>query len=82
MRPRVRSPECKQRDSTALTEFAGLSRLKTMPPSLQRNGGELLISRAARFNAENILFIATVALAERYRVYIDHLIQKYRGSQG
>jgi len=40
--------------------------------------GSYNFSRSAQFNAENILFIESPALAERYSVYIDHLIQKYR----
>ena len=37
-------------------------------------------SRSAQFNAENILFIESAALAERYSVYIDHLMKKYGGT--
>jgi phosphatidylserine/phosphatidylglycerophosphate/cardiolipin synthase-like enzyme len=40
--------------------------------------GSYNFSRSAEFNAENILFIESVPLAETYSVYIDHLIQKYR----
>ena len=40
--------------------------------------GSYNFSRSAQFNAENILFIESAALAETYSVYIDHLIQKYR----
>ena len=40
--------------------------------------GSYNFSRSAQFNAENILFIESVPLAEAYSVYIDHLIQKYR----
>ena len=40
--------------------------------------GSYNFSRSAQFNAENILFIESAALAERYSVYIDHLMQKYR----
>ena len=39
--------------------------------------GSYNFSRSAQFNAENILFIESAALAERYSVYIDHLIEKY-----
>ena len=39
--------------------------------------GSYNFSRSAQFNAENILFIESAALAERYSVYIDHLVQKY-----
>jgi len=41
--------------------------------------GSYNFSRSAQFNAENILFIDSPALAELYRRYIDHLIEKYRG---
>jgi phosphatidylserine/phosphatidylglycerophosphate/cardiolipin synthase-like enzyme len=41
--------------------------------------GSYNFSRSAQFNAENILFIESAALAERYSVYIDHLIAKYGG---
>src|SRR5262249_31783976 len=34
-------------------------------------------SRSAQFNAENILFIESAALAETYSAYIDHLKSKY-----
>src|SRR5438132_10635642 len=40
--------------------------------------GSYNFSRSAEFNAENILFIDSAPLAERYSAYIDHLIQKYR----
>ncbi len=40
--------------------------------------GSYNFSRSAQFNAENILFIESAALAERYSVYIDHLLEKYR----
>jgi phosphatidylserine/phosphatidylglycerophosphate/cardiolipin synthase-like enzyme len=40
--------------------------------------GSYNFSRSAEFNAENILFIDSVALAETYSHYIDHLIDKYR----
>ncbi|MEP6602969.1 MAG: phosphatidylserine/phosphatidylglycerophosphate/cardiolipin synthase family protein [Spartobacteria bacterium] len=40
--------------------------------------GSYNFSRSAQFNAENILFIESAALAERYSVYIDHLMEKYR----
>src|SRR5229473_818817 len=39
--------------------------------------GSYNFSRSAEFNAENILFIDSAPLAERYSAYIDHLIQKY-----
>ncbi len=39
--------------------------------------GSYNFSRSAQFNAENILFIESAALAEAYSVYIDHLIRKY-----
>jgi phosphatidylserine/phosphatidylglycerophosphate/cardiolipin synthase-like enzyme len=39
--------------------------------------GSYNFSRSAQFNAENILFIESAALAETYSAYIDHLIQKY-----
>ena len=39
--------------------------------------GSYNFSRSAQFNAENILFIESAALAESYSVYIDHLMQKY-----
>ena len=39
--------------------------------------GSYNFSRSAQFNAENILFIESAALAEHYGVYIDHLMQKY-----
>jgi phosphatidylserine/phosphatidylglycerophosphate/cardiolipin synthase-like enzyme len=40
--------------------------------------GSYNFSRSAQFNAENILFIDSAALAETYGGYIDHLIAKYR----
>ena len=40
--------------------------------------GSYNFSRSAEFNAENILFLESAALAETYSAYIDHLIQKYR----
>jgi phosphatidylserine/phosphatidylglycerophosphate/cardiolipin synthase-like enzyme len=40
--------------------------------------GSFNFSRSAQFNAENILFIESAALAEQYSAYIDHLIVKYR----
>jgi len=40
--------------------------------------GSYNFSRSAEFNAENILFLDSPALAETYSVYIDHLISKYR----
>ena len=39
--------------------------------------GSYNFSRSAQFNAENILFIESKALAETYSSYIDHLIKKY-----
>ncbi|HEY1583377.1 MAG TPA: phospholipase D-like domain-containing protein [Chthoniobacterales bacterium] len=39
--------------------------------------GSYNFSRSAQFNAENILFLESAPLAERYSVYIDHLLQKY-----
>lgn len=41
--------------------------------------GSYNFSRSAQFNAENILFIESTPLAERYSVYIDQLMQKYGG---
>lgn len=41
--------------------------------------GSYNFSRSAQFNAENILLIESAALAERYSIYIDHLMQKYGG---
>jgi len=40
--------------------------------------GSYNFSRSATLNAENILFITSAPLAERYSAYIDHLRQKYR----
>jgi phosphatidylserine/phosphatidylglycerophosphate/cardiolipin synthase-like enzyme len=40
--------------------------------------GSYNFSRSAQFNAENILFFESPALAETYSNYIDHLIAKYR----
>jgi hypothetical protein len=40
--------------------------------------GSYNFSRSAQFNAENILFIDSAPLAERYSRYIDHVIAKYR----
>lgn len=40
--------------------------------------GSFNFSRSAQFNAENILFIESAPLAERYSAYIDHLVEKYR----
>jgi phosphatidylserine/phosphatidylglycerophosphate/cardiolipin synthase-like enzyme len=42
--------------------------------------GSYNFSRSAQFNAENILFLESNALARRYSVYIDHLLQKYGGA--
>jgi phosphatidylserine/phosphatidylglycerophosphate/cardiolipin synthase-like enzyme len=39
--------------------------------------GSYNFSRSAQFNAENILFIESAPLAERYSAYIDHLKLKY-----
>ena len=39
--------------------------------------GSYNFSRSAQFNAENILFIESKALAEVYSQYIDHLKSKY-----
>ncbi len=39
--------------------------------------GSYNFSRSAEFNAENILFIESAPLAEKYSAYIDHLVQKY-----
>jgi phosphatidylserine/phosphatidylglycerophosphate/cardiolipin synthase-like enzyme len=44
--------------------------------------GSYNFSRSAQFNAENILFIESPALAERYGAYIEHLMQKYGGDEG
>jgi phosphatidylserine/phosphatidylglycerophosphate/cardiolipin synthase-like enzyme len=41
--------------------------------------GSYNFSRSAQFNAENILFIESPALAQTYSAYIDHLIAKYAG---
>jgi phosphatidylserine/phosphatidylglycerophosphate/cardiolipin synthase-like enzyme len=40
--------------------------------------GSYNFSRSAQFNAENILFIESAAVATAYSAYIDHLIDKYR----
>ena len=40
--------------------------------------GSYNFSRSAEFNAENILFLDSVPLAETYSHYIDRLIDKYR----
>jgi phosphatidylserine/phosphatidylglycerophosphate/cardiolipin synthase-like enzyme len=40
--------------------------------------GSYNFSRSAQFNAENILFIESPALAQAYSAYIDRLIAKYR----
>jgi phosphatidylserine/phosphatidylglycerophosphate/cardiolipin synthase-like enzyme len=42
--------------------------------------GSYNFSRSAQFNAENILFIKSAALAETYSAYIDHLKAKYRAT--
>ena len=39
--------------------------------------GSYNFSRSAQFNAENILFIESAALAETYSAYIDRMMQKY-----
>lgn len=39
--------------------------------------GSYNFSRSAQFNAENILFIESAALAETYGVYIDRVMRKY-----
>lgn len=39
--------------------------------------GSYNFSRSAQFNAENILFIESAALAQVYSDYVDHLVQKY-----
>jgi phosphatidylserine/phosphatidylglycerophosphate/cardiolipin synthase-like enzyme len=39
--------------------------------------GSYNFSRSAEFNAENILFIESAALAEAYSSYVDHLKRKY-----
>jgi phosphatidylserine/phosphatidylglycerophosphate/cardiolipin synthase-like enzyme len=39
--------------------------------------GSYNFSRSAQFNAENILFLDSLALAETYSAYIDHLKAKY-----
>jgi phosphatidylserine/phosphatidylglycerophosphate/cardiolipin synthase-like enzyme len=44
--------------------------------------GSYNFSRSAQFNAENILFIESAALAETYSAYIDHLLAKYDRSAG
>ncbi|HXA08495.1 MAG TPA: phosphatidylserine/phosphatidylglycerophosphate/cardiolipin synthase family protein [Chthoniobacterales bacterium] len=43
--------------------------------------GSYNFSRSAQFNAENILFLESAALAQRYSVYIDHLLLKYGVTQ-
>ncbi|MDQ6939116.1 MAG: phosphatidylserine/phosphatidylglycerophosphate/cardiolipin synthase family protein [Verrucomicrobiota bacterium] len=39
--------------------------------------GSYNFSRSAQYNAENILFIESSALAQTYSDYIDHLLRKY-----
>ncbi len=39
--------------------------------------GSYNFSRSAQFNAENLLFIESAALAETYSAYVDRLIAKY-----
>ena len=41
--------------------------------------GSYNFSRSAQFNAENILFIESAALAERYSDYIDHFWRNMAG---
>jgi phosphatidylserine/phosphatidylglycerophosphate/cardiolipin synthase-like enzyme len=43
--------------------------------------GSYNFSRSAQFNAENILFIESAALAQTYSAYIDGLLQKYGRSR-
>jgi phosphatidylserine/phosphatidylglycerophosphate/cardiolipin synthase-like enzyme len=43
--------------------------------------GSYNFSRSAQYNAENILFIESAALAGVYSEYIDRLMQKYGGHQ-
>ncbi|HEV2095849.1 MAG TPA: phosphatidylserine/phosphatidylglycerophosphate/cardiolipin synthase family protein [Chthoniobacterales bacterium] len=43
--------------------------------------GSYNFSRSAQYNAENILFIESAALADTYSAYIDHLMEKYSASQ-
>jgi phosphatidylserine/phosphatidylglycerophosphate/cardiolipin synthase-like enzyme len=43
--------------------------------------GSYNFSRSAQFNAENILFIESAALAAQYSAYIDHLLEKYGGAK-
>jgi phosphatidylserine/phosphatidylglycerophosphate/cardiolipin synthase-like enzyme len=43
--------------------------------------GSYNFSRSAQYNAENILFIESAALAQVYSDYIDQLIQKYGADQ-
>jgi phosphatidylserine/phosphatidylglycerophosphate/cardiolipin synthase-like enzyme len=40
--------------------------------------GSYNFSRSAQFNAENILFLESAALAQTYSDYIDRLLRKYR----
>jgi phosphatidylserine/phosphatidylglycerophosphate/cardiolipin synthase-like enzyme len=42
--------------------------------------GSYNFSRSAQYNAENILFIESAALAHTYSDYIDHVMQKYARS--
>ncbi|MGZ5537350.1 MAG: phospholipase D-like domain-containing protein [Chthoniobacterales bacterium] len=39
--------------------------------------GSYNFSRSAQFNAENILFLESAALAQTYNDYIEHVLQKY-----
>jgi phosphatidylserine/phosphatidylglycerophosphate/cardiolipin synthase-like enzyme len=41
--------------------------------------GSYNFSRSAQYNAENILFIESASLAEKYSAYVDHLLKKYSG---
>lgn len=43
--------------------------------------GSYNFSRSAQFNAENILFLESAALAATYSTYIDRVIQKYSSSR-
>jgi phosphatidylserine/phosphatidylglycerophosphate/cardiolipin synthase-like enzyme len=39
--------------------------------------GSYNFSRSAEFNAENLLMLENATLADRYSVFIDHLMAKY-----
>ncbi|MDQ2919822.1 MAG: phospholipase D-like domain-containing protein, partial [Verrucomicrobiota bacterium] len=43
--------------------------------------GSYNFSRSAQYNAENILFIESAALAQTCSEYIDHLLGKYAGAR-